>query len=92
MNQTERIHVLYSGNVQGVGFRFITERIARGMALTGFVRNLSNGNVEIVCEGSKTRLEEFLGSINENMRGYIGDSRVKWEPSRGEFSTFEIRF
>ena len=92
MNQAQRVHVIFSGNVQGVGFRFVTERIAMRMDLTGFVKNLSDGNVEVVCEGEKPRLEEFLDSLKENMYGYISDSLVEWEPSRGEFSSFEIRF
>jgi len=92
MNQAKRIHVLYSGNVQGVGFRFVTERLALKMDLTGFVKNLPNGNVEMICEGEKRRLDEFLEAIKENMYGYISDSRVEWEPAQGEFSSFEIRF
>ena len=92
MDQDQRIHVIYSGNVQGVGFRFTAERVASRVDVAGFVRNLPNGNVEVVCEGSKADLEGFLDSLDQSMRGYIRDSQVKWESSRGEFSSFGIRF
>ena len=92
MNKNQRVHVLYSGNVQGVGFRFTAERIARRMDLAGFVKNLSNGNVEVVCEGDRPSLEAFLDSLRENMTGYIRDSQVKWEQPHGDLPSFEIRF
>ncbi|RKY42654.1 MAG: acylphosphatase [Candidatus Makaraimicrobium thalassicum] len=92
MAQMQRIHVLYTGTVQGVGFRFTAERIALRLGITGFVKNRSDGNVEAVCEGDRQQLEAFLKGMSENMYGYIGDSRVDWEPPRGEFSSFEIRF
>ena len=92
MKQNQRIHVLYTGTVQGVGFRFTAERIASRLGVTGFVKNLPDGNVEVVCEGERGSLEEFLGGMRENMRGYISDSQVEWGAAREEFSSFEIRF
>ncbi|MEA3489685.1 MAG: acylphosphatase [Candidatus Omnitrophota bacterium] len=92
MDQIQRLHIVYSGQVQGVGFRFVAERIALQLGLTGFVKNLSNGNVEVVCEGSRQQLETFLREIGENLYGYIGDSHIEWENARDEFRSFEIRF
>ena len=91
MDRNQRVHVLYSGDVHGVGFRFTAERIAARLGLTGFVKNLSDGTVEVVCEGERGRLEAFLEELRKAMVGYIGDSRVDWGPSRGEFSSFGIR-
>ena len=92
MSQARRVHVIFSGSVQGVGFRFAAERIAFRLGVTGFAKNLYDGNVEVVGEGEKDKLETFLGEINEDMSGYISDFHVDWEPASGEFSSFGIRF
>lgn len=92
MGDIERVHVLYSGDVQGVGFRFTAEKIALKLGLTGFVRNLPGGGVELVSEGDRQKLETFLDELKHRMDGYISDSRVQWEPGRGDFRDFEIRF
>lgn len=92
MSKVQRIHVIYTGSVQGVGFRFTAERIAARLGVNGFVKNLIDGNVEVVCEGQKDQLETFLKNIKKAMNGYISDSQVDWEPAREEFLSFEIRF
>ena len=91
MNKKQRIHVLFSGQVQGVGFRFTTKLIARELGLKGFVRNLSDGRVEVICEGRVTILNEFLKNINNKMSKYICDFIIDWDDAKGEFSIFEIR-
>jgi acylphosphatase len=90
----KRVHVYYSGRVQGVGFRFTTERIALEMGdITGWVRNLPDGRVEVVAEGEEERLKEFLRRIREGiMKRYIKREDVIWEVYKGEFDDFEIRF
>ena len=55
-----RLHAYFSGRVQGVGFRFTTIHIAHGHRVVGFVRNLSDGRVELLAEGTKDELEKFL--------------------------------
>ncbi|NQT32764.1 MAG: acylphosphatase [Candidatus Omnitrophica bacterium] len=92
MNQSQRIHVIYTGNVHGVGFRFTAERVARRLGVSGFVKNLPDGTVEAMCEGSEEELKSFLKDIKENMRGYVSDSQIAWRPATGEFASFEIRF
>ncbi|MBU0684168.1 MAG: acylphosphatase [Candidatus Omnitrophica bacterium] len=92
MRQLARIHVIFSGSVQGVGFRFVSERIAVRLNLTGFVKNLLDGTVEVVCEGNKSELEVFLKKIAETMAGYISDFHVDWEPACNKFTSFEISF
>jgi len=92
MKCSSKIQVIYSGNVHGVGFRFTARRIASRLKITGFVKNLSDGTVEIVCEGEKSALEEFLNAIQENFAGNISGSNVDWKPWSGEFASFEIRF
>lgn len=90
----KRVHVFYSGRVQGVGFRFTVESIALELgAITGWVKNLSDGRVELVAEGEEARLEEFLRRIREGiMKRYIRKEDIIWEPYRGEFDDFQIKF
>ena len=55
----KRIHVIISGRVQGVFFRYNTNKVANKLGLKGFVRNLSDGCVEVVAEGSEDKLKEL---------------------------------
>lgn len=88
---TQRIHVYYSGDVQGVGFRFTAERLASSLALTGWVRNLSDGRVELLCEGPEPSLGAFLGKIREIFGRYITDTAATRSRATGEFGAFTIR-
>ena len=92
MNKTERrIHVYYSGSVQGVGFRFTAQRAALFLGLKGWVSNLYDGRVEIVCEGREADLKEFLGNIDGTFGEYMRDKDIKWGDAAGEFDGFDIR-
>ncbi|MFA5146347.1 MAG: acylphosphatase [Candidatus Omnitrophota bacterium] len=86
----KRIHVYYSGSVQGVGFRFAAERTAGSLGLSGWVRNLGDGRVETVCEGPEVSLKEFLGKIKNIFDGYISDADIEWAEATGEFEGFDI--
>jgi len=89
----KKLHLVVSGIVQGVGFRWYTQRIAKSLGLTGWVRNLQNGDVEIVVEGKNDIIEMF---ISELKNGYLGRNisgikRIE-EEYKGEFLDFNIRF
>ena len=58
-----RLHVYYQGRVQGVGFRWIVREVATGFDVTGWVRNLSDGRVELVAEGKRPELEAFQDAV-----------------------------
>ena len=89
----KRLHVYYSGMVQGVGFRFTAERIAVSQNLYGWVRNVRDGGVEVVCEGEETALVDFLDKMkNGPMRSYINSTKVEWQEATNEFVDFTIRF
>ena len=88
----KRLHAYYSGSVQGVGFRFTAERLASALSITGWVKNLMNGRVELLCEGKESALKEFLEKLNNIFKQYICDSDIEWEEATGEFSEFDIRF
>lgn len=87
---SERRRVLYRGRVQGVGFRYTAQRAAGGYAVTGFVRNLRDGRVELVAEGAATELDRFLKEVAATMGGNIESADVEKCAARGEFSSFEI--
>lgn len=89
--QRRRLHVFYSGRVQGVGFRYTVKSVARGFEVTGTVRNLADGRVELVAEGDAKELTEFLQAIRESgLGGFIRDEQSTWDEPGGEFRGFEI--
>lgn len=63
-----RKHVIFKGRVQGVGFRYYCQGIARRMELTGWVRNLYNGDVEMEVQGDERDVEMYLYKINQGDR------------------------
>ena len=89
---TKRSQVLYSGHVQGVGFRATVYEIARGFQVTGFVQNLSDGRVELVAEGLPKELTSFLQEIAEQRVDFIRSVQCDNRASTGEFAGFRIRY
>ncbi len=87
----QRHTVYYSGHVQGVGFRYTTSSVARGYAVTGYVRNLPDGRVELVVEGSREDLAMMSREIQDRLSSCIRDERRDVQPATGEFTRFEIR-
>ena len=87
----KQIHLYYTGRVQGVGFRFTAEDIARDLAVTGWVKNLRDGRVEIIAEAEENLLKDFLERINKNFSRYIQDLDIEWLAATGEFRDFGIR-
>ncbi len=73
MPDIERRRIYFSGHVQGVGFRNTAERLARGYDVAGYVRNLSDGRVELVVEGRWPSISEFLAAIVTEMEPYVHD-------------------
>lgn len=92
MEMAQRRQVTYSGNVQGVGFRYTSHSIARGYEVTGYVRNLPDGRVELLVEGSVDELDRFLGELAEQMAGHIRSVDCDRRPALGQFAEFAIRY
>jgi len=88
----KRVHVYYRGRVQGVGFRFTAEDIARELGVAGWVCNLSDGRVEVLAEAQEETLKSFLEKIQEYFGRYIQDTDIDWQPATGEFRDFNITF
>lgn len=88
----ERVHLLVSGRVQGVFYRQSTVDEARRLGLSGWVRNLPDGRVEVLAEGERDGLE---GLVRFCRRGppaaRVDDVAVEWGPSRGDLGPFLTR-
>ena len=86
-----RVRVLYSGRVQGVGFRYTVRSVASGFELTGAVRNLPDGRVELLAEGTGVELQAFVQAVRESgMEHFIQKEDVSWGEAKNEFRGFEI--
>ncbi len=87
----ERITVSYSGRVQGVGFRATVRQIACGYDVTGTVRNLPDGRVELAAEGAKAELKSFLQGIAQSeLSGFIAKTDEHWTKGQGTIRGFGI--
>ena len=86
-----RMQVFYAGRVQGVGFRYQARQVASGFEVTGIVRNLPDGRVELVAEGTTDELKGFREAIRGSGLGpMIRDEQENWTEPSGEFRGFEI--
>lgn len=83
--------VFYSGRVQGVGFRYTVRTVANGYEVTGTVRNLPDGRVELVAEGTRAELDAFRQAIRDaGLAHFIRDETVTWSAAAGDLRGFEI--
>ncbi len=87
-----RVEAFYSGQVQGVGFRFTVERLAVELDIRGWVKNLADGRVCLVCEAEEEVLKDLLGRIKDRFSVYISDIDLRWLAATGEFPDFQIHF
>ncbi len=85
------VRVLYTGRVQGVGFRYMARTVAQGYEIRGFVKNLSDGRVEMMVEGTEEELGFFLQAIQDSGLGAcIRGQEATWTVATGQFKGFEI--
>jgi acylphosphatase len=86
-----RMTVFFSGQVQGVGFRYTTKTVATGFEITGTIRNLPDDRVELVAEGQREELDAFRAALHDaGLAGFIRDEQVNWAEAKNEFRGFEI--
>ena len=85
------VHVIVWGRVQGVGFRVAARHYALQLDLKGYVGNLGDGNVEIVAQGYREKLEEFISLIKEHFGpGYIARMDIKYRQFTNDYQSFQI--
>jgi len=92
MSEIKTERVVFSGRVQGVGFRYTVRSIAKRHTVKGYVKNLSDGTVELVIQGTLTARNGLLTDVTEYFRDNIADCNRDAIDSDEEFSLFEIRF
>jgi len=91
-DQNARVHLHIKGRVQGVGFRFSTVDEARRLTVTGWVRNTYEGDVELVAEGLRDRLQQLTAWCHAGPGGaLVTEVEEQWLPYAGEFDAFRIR-
>tara|TARA_B100002051_G_scaffold242894_1_gene248403 strand:- start:304 stop:579 length:276 start_codon:yes stop_codon:yes gene_type:complete len=87
----DRLHVYFSGHVQGVGFRYSVKQLSLEFDVTGSVKNLPDGRVELVAEGERNELETFQAAIPDaGLRRFIRDTQSHWSEGTSEFRGFVI--
>ena len=85
-------HIIFSGQVQGVGFRYTARQIAQQYAVTGFVRNLPDGTVEMFLQGPMQDVDNCLREIQDFFAGYLRDTRVEPAVCTTRYTDFRVAF
>lgn len=89
----KQMHAFVTGMVQGVGFRYFVEKKAYPLGITGFVRNLSDGRVEVLAEGDEAVLKQFLEIVKQGPSfSNIVKTDVEWADASGRYYSFNITF
>lgn len=83
-----RVH--FSGHVQGVGFRYSAFQLAKGFEVTGFVRNLADGRVELEIEGEESECRQMVDSIRQELDSYVRKTELVDGTRAKTFKTFKI--
>lgn len=84
-----RLHAIVEGRVQGVSFRYFVTEQAHSLGINGWVRNRFNGNVEVMAEAPRNRLELLLTALRQGPpAAHVTDIQVEWSDGTGEFTSF----
>jgi len=91
MNQTAK-QIIFTGRVQGVGFRYTAQRAASRYDLTGFVRNCPDGSVEAFLQGTKPNIQACLDDLKDAFGGYFRDINTTDHPVNPQYHDFRITY
>lgn len=83
--------VLFTGHVQGVGFRYTAMQVAREFEVSGYVRNLADGRVQLEAEGTAKEVGDFVAAVEDRMHGYIRKVERAAEVRPAQFGGFAIK-
>ncbi len=84
--------IIFTGRVQGVGFRFTVRRAASRRLLNGFVRNVPDGTVEMLAQGRPEDIDDCIQDLKEYFAGYLKETRIEEVPSDPRYTDFKITF
>ncbi len=85
-------HIIFIGRVQGVGFRFTARRAASRRQLTGYVRNMPNGSVEMLAQGRPDDVDDCIQDIKEYFTDYLRETKIEEIPPDPRYTDFKITF
>ena len=89
--EEQRMHLVISGRVQGVGFRYFTYMAGTNLHLSGWVRNRADGNVEVLAEGSRDKLNTFIRVVRSGPEmAVVIDVDIEWSRAKGDLPPFTI--
>lgn len=86
-----RWHIYFHGHVQGVGFRFTSRQVADRFDVSGWVKNLPNGTVEMIVEGDSKQIDAYVAEVTASTHGRVTDTQITKSSPSGEFSEMVIR-
>jgi acylphosphatase len=84
--------IIFTGRVQGVGFRFTARRAAQRRQLTGYVRNMPNSSVEMLVQGAPVDIDDCIQDIKEYFSGYIKEVKIQEMPVDTKYPDFQITY
>jgi len=90
MSASVQAHIFYSGMVQGVGFRYTVVRFTQGRPLSGWVRNLPDGRVEVLVEGERAQVDTLTQNVEDHFKTQITDKKISYAPAQAQFRDFRI--
>jgi len=85
-------HIIFTGRVQGVGFRFTAYHIAHRHQLTGFVRNVPDGTVEMLAQGRPEDIDACIKDLEDAFPGYIRETNIEETTFEPKYTEFRITF
>lgn len=86
-----RCEIIFTGRVQGVGFRATAKNVASAHGVTGWIRNEADGSVRLVAEGADSAVKAFLAELRDRLSDYIGDEQMTTGEDTGRYAGFEVR-
>lgn len=91
VSNSQAVHIIIHGYVQGVGFRYFTKYTAARLNVDGYVLNRYDGAVEIWAEGSRATLEEFINAVRRGPeRASVDHLDLRWDAPKGIYYGFEV--
>lgn len=92
-NDNQELHAYINGWVQGVGYRYFVVNNALALGLRGYVRNLSDGSVEVLAQGPRPKLERLLAILQRGpAAAEVNEIRTHWGPPTEHLSGFHVRW